>query len=183
MIKTYNKMVRNTTGGTGTKSLARKHQTRSDGRLITPSNELELIGCVTKMYGNGMCEVYTNDNTKLIGHIRNKFRGRQKRHNMISPSTIVMIGLRDWENPYKNCDIMEIYSDSQIEQLKQMPNLKIDNVIKLRLTNGGMFSVEDTNDSISFADDKEEVVINAIKEKKIDSFELNTGDAIDVDDI
>lgn len=177
-------MVRNTTGGTGTKSLARKHQTRSDGRLIAPSNELELICCVTKMYGNGMCEVYTNDNTKLIAHIRNKFRGRQKRHNMIAPSTIVMIGLRDWENPYKNCDIMEIYNDSQVEQLKHMPNLKIDNVLKLRLTNGGMFSVEDTNDSISFVDEKEEeVAMNVTKEKKVESFELNTGDTIDVDDI
>jgi initiation factor 1A len=176
-------MVRNTTGGTGTKSLARKHQSRSDGKLITPSNELELIGCVTKMYGNGMCEIYTNDNTKLIGHIRNKFRGRQKRHNMITPSTIVMIGLRDWENPYKNCDIMEIYSDSQVEQLKQIPNIKTDNVLRLRLTNGGMFSESTaTSDAIDFVDEEEEIDYT-IKNKKADTFELDTGDTVDIDDI
>lgn len=180
-------MVRNTTGGTGTKSLARKHQNRSDGKLIIPSNELELVCCVTKMYGNGMCEVYTNDNLKLIGHIRNKFRGRQKRHNMITPSSIVMIGLRDWENPYKNCDIMEIYDDSQVEQIKQIPNIKIDNVLRLRLTNGGMISESAaTSDTIDFADEKEveeEIVYTKKSNKKDDEFEINTGEIIDIDDI
>jgi translation initiation factor IF-1 len=137
------------------------------------------------MYGNGMCEVYTNDNLKLIGHIRNKFRGRQKRHNMITPSTIVMIGLRDWENPYKNCDIMEIYDDSQIEQIKQIPNIKIDNVLRLRLTNGGMISeTAATSDTIDFIEEKEKEEIDyTMKNKKEDTFDLDTGDTVDIDDI
>ena len=53
------------------------------------------------MYGNGMCEIFNNDNIKLIGHIRNKFRGRQKRHNKIEPGQIVLIGLREWKHKKK----------------------------------------------------------------------------------
>ena len=74
-------MVKNLTGGTKTKGVARKHQGKGDSRLRLPDDELEMVACVTKMLGNGMCEIYTNDNNRLIGHIRNKFRGRQKRHN------------------------------------------------------------------------------------------------------
>jgi initiation factor 1A len=124
-------MVKNTTGGTKTKGLARKHQyDGSDARLRLPTNELEVVACVTKMLGNGMCEIYTNKDVRLIGHIRNKFRGRQKRNNMISASMIVLIGLREWENPMKNCDILTIYEDSQVSQLKNMPNIPMDNIIR-----------------------------------------------------
>jgi len=127
-------MVKNTTGGTKTKGLARKHQSSGgDSRLRLPTNELELVACVTKMLGNGMCEIYTNKDVRLIGHIRNKFRGRQKRNNMVTVSGIVLIGLRDWENPMKNCDIMSIYDDSQVSQLKNMPNIAMDNILKRRL--------------------------------------------------
>ena len=143
-------MVKNTTGGTGAKGLARKHQQGTrDGKLITPSSDLEQVCCVTKMLGNGMCEVYTEDNTRLIAHIRNKFRGRQKRHNMISVTSIVMVGLREWENPVKNCDIMEIYSDSQIEQIKNIPSIKIDNVMKLRIGAHGVSTQQQNKTSIS----------------------------------
>ena len=67
-------MVKNTTGGTKTKGLARKHQHRNDEKLRLPSDALEEVACVTKMFGNGMCEIYTEQNERLIGHIRNKFR-------------------------------------------------------------------------------------------------------------
>jgi initiation factor 1A len=124
-------MVKNTTGGTKTKGLARKHQSSSgDAKLRLPANELELVACVTKMLGNGMCEIHTNKDVRLIGHIRNKFRGRNKRTNMISSSMIVLIGLREWENPSKNCDILTTYDDSQVMQLKNMPNIQMDNVIR-----------------------------------------------------
>ena len=127
-------MVKNTTGGTGTKSLARKHLvSKGSGELRLPSNELELFACVTKAFGNGMVEIHTNNNDRLIGHIRNKFRGKQKRHNMISLYSIVLIGLREWEKAYKNCDILTIYDSNQVEILKTNPSVRIDHVVKLSL--------------------------------------------------
>ena len=65
-------MVKNTHGGSGTKGLARKHQRQHDSRLILPSNELEIIVCVTKMYGNGMCQVNCIDGQdRLVLYAKN----------------------------------------------------------------------------------------------------------------
>jgi initiation factor 1A len=178
-------MVRNTTGGTGTKGLARKHQTSArDGKLITPSSELEQICCVTKMLGNGMCEVYTEDNTRLIAHIRNKFRGKQKRHNMISTTSLVMVGLREWENPVKNSDIMEIYSDSQVDQLKNIPSIKIDNVMKLRIGVHGVTPADKTHDDFDFTEDTESKTEELPPNKVFtESFTMKEMEEVDLDDI
>lgn len=177
-------MVKNTTGGTGTKGLARKHQRSArDGKLITPSSELEQICCVTKMLGNGMCEVYTEDNTRLIAHIRNKFRGRQKRHNMINISNVVMVGLREWENPVKNCDIMEIYSDSQVEQIKNIPSIKIDNVMRLRIGTHGNVSKEHDDLALDFAEESESIEESLPTNTFAETFTLNQVDDVDIDDI
>jgi len=179
-------MVKNTTGGTKTKGLARKHQSSGvDSRLRLPTNELELVACVTKMLGNGMCEIYTNKDVRLIGHIRNKFRGRQKRNNMVTVSGIVLIGLRDWENPMKNCDIMSIYDDSQVSQLKNMPNIAMDNILKRRLELS--FTGESNADDFEFSkcteDDEDEIPQQQNTMKKSETFTIEGMGEIDMDDI
>lgn len=180
-------MVKNTTGGTKTKGLARKHQyDGSDARLRLPTNELEVVACVTKMLGNGMCEIYTNKDVRLIGHIRNKFRGRQKRNNMISASMIVLIGLREWENPMKNCDILTIYEDSQVSQLKNMPNIPMDNIIRRsqelafageKIQSSDFEFTKTTEDD----EDTKETVQNTMK--KSDTFTIEGLGEISMDDI
>jgi initiation factor 1A len=177
-------MVKNTTGGTGAKSLARKHQLGSlKSELVAPSCHLEQIACVTKALGNGMLEIRTNDDVRLIGHIRNKFRGKQKRHNMISVFAIVLIGLRDWENPAKNCDILTIYDANQVEQLKNIPSIKMDHVIKLSLGNTFTGSSKPSGDDVVFTEDHEMDVADSSKGKNREEFKLETGEEIDFDDI
>ena len=177
-------MVKNTTGGTGTKSLARKHQSGSGrNELIIPSCDLEQIACVTKALGNGMLEIHTNDDLRLIAHIRGKFRGKQKRHNMIGVFAIVLVGLRDLENPPKNCDILTIYDANQVEQLKNIPSIKINHVVKLSL---GNTHVGDTNLSatdVVFTEDNEDNFGDVSRGKVKDDFQLDKVDEIDFDDI
>ena len=177
-------MVKNTTGGTGAKSLARKHQS-SGGRseLLKPSCELEQIACVTKALGNGMMEIYLNNDTRLIGHIRNKFRGEQKRHNMIAVNAIVMIGLREWENPPKNCDILTIYDANQVEQLKNIPSIKMDHVIKLSLGNTFTGDAAVGRGDVVFTEEDESNFGDLSKGKVKDDFQLEKVDEIDFDDI
>jgi len=105
-------MVRNTIGGSKTKSFARKNATSSTSVDYVPKSDLEKIAVVTKLYGNGMCQVVTSDAPQLdlMCHIRGKFRGRSKKQNMIVVNSRVVIGLRDWENPYKNCDLISVLS-------------------------------------------------------------------------
>jgi len=170
-------MVKNTTGGTGTKSLARKNENNGRSRHIRLSeDELEHYACVTKMFGNGMCEIYTNNNQRLIGHIRNKFRGKQKRHNLISLFSIVLVGLREWEKPAKNCDIMSIYDEMQIEQLKNIPSINIEHILQLR-TSGSFSKTTDTD--VEFTMEEEHIKKTGEEEE----FVLEKTEEINIDDI
>ena len=177
-------MVKNTTGGTGAKSLARKHQS-SGGRteLVLPSCELEQIACVTKALGNGMMEIYLENDTRLSGHIRNKFRGKQKRHNMIAVNAIVLIGLREWESPSKNCDILTIYYANQVEQLKNIPSIKMNHIVKLSLGNTFTGDSAPTGGDIIFTEEDESNFGDLSKGKVKADFLLEKVDEIDFDDI
>jgi initiation factor 1A len=178
-------MVKNTTGGTGTKGLARKHQsnTGAKGLRLPEDPELERFGCVTKMFGNGMCEVTLNDKSTLLGHIRNKFRGKQKRHNMIYINTIVLVGLREWENPRKSCDIAEIYDEQHVEQLLNIPSVKIEGLIQAR--NGATGSTQPVNDGLEFKEELEpEILQQRVPLKNMeDDFDINHGGEVNIDDI
>ena len=177
-------MVKNTTGGTGTKSIARKHQASSaHNPLIIPTSPFEKIACVTKALGNGMLEVHTNDDFRLIAHIRNKFRGKQKRHNMISVYAIVLIGLREWETPAKNCDILSIYDPNQVEQLKNIPSLQLNHVIKLSLGNTFTGDSKYQKDDVVFTEDNKDSETVSKKEIKDETFKLENVGEIDFDDI
>ena len=122
-------MVKNTSGGTKTKGLARKHQGGGSGggggggALRLPKNELEQLVVVTKMLGNGMCEVFNNDDQRFIAHIRNKFKGRNRRSNDISVNSFILIGLREWEKPALNADVMFVYDVNDYHAFHSIPNL------------------------------------------------------------
>jgi len=176
-------MVKNTTGGTGTKSLARKHQARGDTKLRLPGEALEQIACVTKMLGNGMCEIYTAANVRLICHIPGKFRGKNKRNNLLTTTSVVLIGLRDWEHPAKNCDLLTIYEDSHINQLKNIPNINMNNIMKLRNASV-MDGKEDTTNEVEFGciDEEEEKIVAPVGKNK-EVFTLENTMEVDIDDI
>jgi hypothetical protein len=103
-------MVRNTQGGSKTKSMARKSTTQTVVNDYKPTDPLERVAIVEKMYGNGMCQVITVDSERLdlMCHIRGKFKGRMKKHNMITVKSRIVIGLREWESPYKNADLISV---------------------------------------------------------------------------
>jgi initiation factor 1A len=119
-------MVKNRNGGKGAKGLARKLSSNDNNqRLRLSDSEFEKYAFVKQMLGNGMCSVVTNDNIDLICHIRSKFRGRSKRNNFVTKNSIILVGLRDWENPHKNCDLLELYDDNDLRQLKKLPSINL----------------------------------------------------------
>ena len=119
-------MVKNTNGGKGAKGLARKLSSSNDNhRLRLSASDDEKYAFVKQMLGNGMCSVLTNDNLNLICHIRSKFRGRSKRNNFVTKNSIILVGIRDWENPHKNCDLLELYDDNDLIQLKKLPSVNL----------------------------------------------------------
>ena len=104
-------MVKNTKGGSKSKSIARKNVTREHAsRDPEPSNEFEFVAKVEKMLGNGMCHVIDIlDKTQYLCYIRGKFRGRQKSHNMVSTNSFVLVGKRSWQSEQsRECDLLSI---------------------------------------------------------------------------
>ena len=112
-------MVRNTKGGKGAKSMARK-STISSGTYPVPTSDMEHFAVVYKMYGPS-CDVILHDGSKLLCHIRNKFKGRHKSANLISLGSILLIGFRDWESDTnrKNCDLLFVYDNAQANSLAE----------------------------------------------------------------
>ena len=119
-------MVKNAIGGNKAKKQGRKHVALSaasaaSSKLRVATEEGELYGYVSKIYGNGMCAVLGINGKEYLCHIRNKFRGRSKRDNMIIAGSWVLVGLREWESEgvkKPSCDLLEIYGAHEIEQLK-----------------------------------------------------------------
>ena len=93
-------MVKNTKGGSGHKSQARKYETsgkQSNFKTRFSEDEFEYYAQVTAILGNGMCHVMCKDGKKRLCIIRGKFRGRGKRDNTISNGKWVLVGGRDFE--------------------------------------------------------------------------------------
>lgn len=174
-------MVKNTKGGKGAKGLARKTATtnfNAGEKLRLAVDEMEKYACVTKMFGNGMCEITLNDNQKLVGHIRGAFRGRQKHRNLITIHSIVMVGLREWEDVRKNCDILYIYDDGQIDQLKNIPHIDIKNLLSMKITFAGTLSDQS---NIHFTNETEEDIKEMLE--TVQTFKFEEEEEVDLDDI
>lgn len=122
-------MVKNL-GGNKNKKFGRKHmgQNNNNRKLRTKQDDEEMYACVTKMLGNGMCHIIGIDQITRLCIIRNKFRGRSKRQNMLNPGSWVLIGLRSWQTKQENsskletCDLLEVYNLNEVSQLKESLN-------------------------------------------------------------
>lgn len=123
-------MVKNTKGGNRHKKMARKHTNEETvkvkTRLANPKEPCELYATVTKMFGQGNCEVLCNDNVHRLCVIRKIFKGRNKSSNRITVDTKVLVGLRDWETTQtgkrEKCDLLEVYDRNQHKDIKNDPH-------------------------------------------------------------
>lgn len=120
-------MVKNVKGGSGHKSQARKFASttgpKTQSKLRISQEEDEKYAIISKVFGNGMCDVLCIDNYTRLCIIRGKFRGRGKRDNTIRPGSWVLVGARSWasekEGEKQKCDLLEVYSDLDVERLKK----------------------------------------------------------------
>jgi len=112
---------KNTTGGSAHKSQARKFIQSGSGdpnyfRMPDSANG-EYLAFVSKMLGDGKCRVaIIKDGATfdLLCHIRGKFRGRNKKHNLVSSSSVLLVCLREWESSPSNCDLVDIFDPNSV---------------------------------------------------------------------
>lgn len=125
-------MVRNTTGGSGHKSQARKHVAPRGGTsnsLRVVKEEGECFAQVERLLGGSNCHVKCTDGIVRLCVIRGKFRGKSKRDNVLMMGSIVLVGIRDYEsrkgdNKLETCDLLEVYRESDKTAL--FSSVKID---------------------------------------------------------
>ena len=121
-------MVKNTHGGSGHKSQARKNVVNtkfaSTKTRLKNKEDDEIYAQILSILGGSMCAVVCDDDVERMCVIRGKFRGRGKRDNTLSRGTWVLVGMRTWSGTTKSgkeqCDLLEIYSDAEKKKLQTL---------------------------------------------------------------
>ena len=142
-------MVKNTVGGKKGKMMANKNGgggSREHIRMIEYP-EIEVIVCVTKVFGGGLFEVVDNNGVKYMAFLRGKMRGHNKRHNLVSLFSILLVAKRIDTDPSK-CDILFVYDSHDIQFLTLNPNLNIHHLLSIH--NNQTISESDNNDDLLF---------------------------------
>jgi translation initiation factor IF-1 len=114
-------MVKNDGGNKG-KGLARKHVNAAkcggSKQLRMAAEDAEQYAVVSKMLGNGMCYVrLLSGGGDRLCIIRNKFKGRGKRDNILDSGSWVLVGLREWSSNQDTCDLLEVYNHGERDRL------------------------------------------------------------------
>ena len=106
-------MVKNIKGGKNAKKVARF---QSATYFRTPQ-EGEMVVILDKNLGNGLLQVKGYDGAIYQCHIRKKFA---KERFSLRLGVWLLVGLRDFETQKKVCDLLEVYSDSDVQRLLTM---------------------------------------------------------------
>jgi initiation factor 1A len=75
---------------------------------------------VVRRLGNGNFQVKLKDSTERICAIRQKFNRKNK--DIIDVGTWLLVADRDYSTKKTHCDMLEVYSKSEISKLMEMSN-------------------------------------------------------------
>jgi translation initiation factor 1A len=93
----------------GPKRKARREPTK---RELVYKDDGQEYAVVTKMLGNGRCELQCLDGVQRLGNIR----GKLKHKVWIKLSDHVLVGLREFQD--KKCDILHKYTQEEVRNLR-----------------------------------------------------------------
>ncbi len=161
-------MVKNTNGGKYAKKAKRSslmQPIQAKTRIV--SEEGEVYACVKKLLGNGRMEVLCIDNVVRQCHIPKKFR-YFKRDNIVRIGSWIMVGLRLWESNTKNCDLLEVYAQYDVDYLKKLNE------------NWFLFGEDEDdiigNDSIDFVDERTQIMNELERNESTGAAEIDLSD-------
>ena len=139
----------------------------------------EKYATVTKLFGGSRCEVLAIDGQACQCIIRNKFRGRGRRANFLSPGTWCLVGEREWSRavPGKNpiVDLLHVYDADHKGRLQR--EVHADWHILLAETQST------TSETVCFATDDSDLAVESASAVTDDLVEGPDDDIVDVDDI
>ena len=162
--------------------------------------EEEKYAVCLKVFGGGMCSVLCEDRETRTCVMRSKFRGRDRRNNMLGKGTWVLVGIRDWEGSAHGkaakCDLLEVYSPQEKDTLAKTEERDLSALTGVKsdgISGDGEFDFVDEKtqryrDMVDFASDSDEEEDDDVPDSKpgvsgSKRFVAATGDTIDIDDI
>ena len=96
---------------------SKKKSTGTRKRELEYKDDGQEYAQVTKMLGNGRCDVQCFDGIKRLAHIRGAMRNKI----WIRLSDIILVSLRDYQD--SKCDIIMKYTDEEVRNLKSYGEL------------------------------------------------------------
>ena len=132
-------MVKNTIGGKKGKSIAKKNVMISNDNIRLSQNEDEIYVVCTKLYGNGIFSVVDNDGNEYKAVLRGKMKGFNKRHNLVSLFSILLIGKRVDLSDKSVVDILFVFEHSHIPILSLSPTIKIQHILNIHSSGNTSF--------------------------------------------
>lgn len=173
-------MVKNF-GGNKSKRMGRKFIQPASKSTRFVSEDGEMYAIVAKHLGNSQIHALCSDGITRLCCIRQKFKGRSKRDNFVSVGIWILIGTREWEvratEKIDRCDLLEVYSSTDIENIKNSSDIPLNVLIKFAETEENIQS-NDTHFT-----ENTEVIDEPIPEENINIEQNNIEDIIDFDDI
>ena len=168
-------MPKNKFGGNKHKKMAKKHINFVQRKTRYSNSEQELYVCCNQIFGGGNIKVVSNNNIEYLCYIRNKFKGRGKRDNIVKVGSWLLVGKREYETvktgKLQKCDLLEVYNEYDKLNLEQ-------NVLDINWSifkNVGIIQDENTNNTLfEFTDDipddtiENDVSLNTISDEEID---------------
>jgi len=174
-------MVKNTVGGKKGKMMANKNGNgggcREKIRMIE-FPDIEVIVCVTKVFGGGLFEVVDNAGVKYRAFLRGKMKGHNKRHNLVALFSVLLVAKRVDTDATK-CDILFVYDSHDIQFLALNPMLNISNILYLHNNHSSNTNTNTTTsdkDDLFFGDDSNNYNSNFNNTSKFEE-----GEAEDID--
>ena len=119
-------MVKNTIGGRKGKMMAKKHTSNNDVHYPVSTDENMIYVCVTKIFGGGVFQVVDNKKNEYKAFLRGKMKGSNKRHNLVSMHSILLVGIRMDSSDKSMVDILFVYDTHQIQTLSLIPSAIIE---------------------------------------------------------
>ena len=110
-------MVKNTIGGKKGKMLSKKQHSTNNSSFPISMDEQEIYVCVMKVFGGGVFEVMDKDGLKYKAYLRGKMKGSNKRHNLVSMNSILLVGIRSDLSDKCSVDILFVYDNHHIQTL------------------------------------------------------------------
>jgi len=90
---------------------------KSQNYFRPPQEDGELVAILDKNMGNGILQVKLPNGETMLCHVRKKF---VKERNALKLGAWLLVGLREFQTNKKISDLLEIYSDAEVQRLVTM---------------------------------------------------------------